>query len=84
MPPDELLLWHDDRARDYALDYATITAHRETVVALRELAALRKAARDLLDAAATLTVAGDGRGYFESGANITAVRVALSALRAVA
>lgn len=33
----ELIRWHEDRARNHELDYATIAAHRETVDALRRL-----------------------------------------------
>ncbi len=41
MTVDELIRWHEDRARDYTLDYATIAAHRETVVALRNAGSSR-------------------------------------------
>lgn len=40
MTTAELIRWHEDRARDHSLDYATIEAHRETVAALRRLAEL--------------------------------------------
>lgn len=36
MTHEELIRWHEDRARDYALDNATIAAHRETAEALRK------------------------------------------------
>lgn len=37
MTTAELIRWHEDRARDHRLDYATIEAHRQTVAALRRL-----------------------------------------------
>ena len=37
MTTAELIRWHEDRARDHRLDYATIAAHRLTVAALRKL-----------------------------------------------
>lgn len=37
MTTAELIRWHEDRARDHRLDYATIDVHRLTVAALRRL-----------------------------------------------
>jgi hypothetical protein len=38
----ELIRWHEDKARDYSQNHATITAHRETVAALRNVVARKE------------------------------------------